>query len=370
MINFNEGIVIEITEKHENITKLLIELNGKKFKAINYKQMTGQIKVGDVVKINTTAMDLGLGTGGYHFVMSNNSNKHQEENSPGHIMKLRYTPMQMKVLAIEEDDSLYHSVFNDKDSIDGHLVIVASLHSMLAPLVVGLKYLDESININYIMTEGASLSLDFSDTVRDLKTRGLINKTITIGNGFGGDYEAVNIYSGLISSKWILNGDITIIAMGPGIVGTGTKFGFTGLEQGDHINAVKNLGGLDLVVPRISFADKRERHYGISHHTITTLTKATNVRGNIIFPLLDNSYGEIDRQILNSGLDKMHNIYFENGAFIEEAFIKYRVNPTTMGRDIGSDKEYFLTLGAVAKMGYNLFIGRNIDDFSRKNYEI
>ena len=31
--------------------------------------------------------------------------------------------------------------------------------------------------------------------------------------------------------------------MGPGIVGSGTKYGFTGIEQGYIIDVINNLGG-------------------------------------------------------------------------------------------------------------------------------
>ncbi len=42
---------------------------------------------------------------------------------------------------------------------------------MLAPIVAMLKYLNEDIKINYIMTDGGSLPIDFSNTVRDLKSK-------------------------------------------------------------------------------------------------------------------------------------------------------------------------------------------------------
>ena len=65
--------------------------------------------------------------------------------------------------------------------------------------------------------------------------------------------------------------------MGPGIAGTGTKYGFTGIEQGPILDAVKKLGGMPISIPRISFADKRDRHQGISHHSITVLKEIVNV---------------------------------------------------------------------------------------------
>ena len=173
-------------------------------------------------------------------------------------MKLRYTPHQIRCLAAEEEDSQYHDVFNEFISLNNHSVVVGSLHSMLAPIVAMLKWFDSSIKINYLMTDGGSLPIYFSNTVRELKDKKLINKTITIGHAFGGDLECTNIYTGLIAAKEILKGDVTIVTMGPGIVGTGTKYGFSGIEQGQNVDAVNTLRGEAVIVPRISFKDLRK----------------------------------------------------------------------------------------------------------------
>src|SRR5699024_8006760 len=143
------------------------------------------------------------------------------------------------------------------------------------------------IRINYLMTDGGSLPIYFSNTVKLLKENELIKKTITIGHAFGGDLECTNIYTGLIAAKEILKGDVTIITMGPGIVGTGTKYGFSGIEQGQIIDAVNTLGGNPIVAPRISFKDSRKRHIGISHHTRTVLSEITKTSGKVIIPILD-----------------------------------------------------------------------------------
>ena len=179
MLSYKEASIVKIYEEDENITYVEVEIDGSNWKAINYNKLTGKVNIGDTVIVNTTAAE--------------------EENSP------------------------YHEAFLNFKSLDGHLFILGSLHSMLAPIVAIMKYLDEDIKINYIMTDGGSLPIDFSNTVRDLKSKKLIENTITIGHAFGGDLECTNIYTGLIAAKEILKGDISIITMGPGIVGTGTK---------------------------------------------------------------------------------------------------------------------------------------------------
>ena len=38
---------------------------------------------------------------------------------------------------------------------------------------------------------------------------------------------------------------------------------------------------MPIAIPRISFADQRERHKGISHHSITVLKEIVNVSVNL-----------------------------------------------------------------------------------------
>ena len=284
-----------------------------------------------------------------HFIIFNYNNEIKDFEGKGHIMKLRYTPHQIKCLAVEEEESPYHDVFLNFKSLENHRFIIGSLHSMLAPIVAMLKYIDKDIKINYIMTDGGSLPIDFSNTVRNLKSKGLIGKTITIGHAFGGDLECTNIYTGLIAAKEILKGDVTIITMGPGIVGTGTKYGFSGIEQGNILDAVNTLGGKAILVPRISFKDSRERHNGISHHTRTILSEISKTSGTVVFPLLDREKMElINKQIESLNLKEKHNIVYDRGDDIAKAMDSFDLNIKTMGRGFEEDREFFLTLGAVA----------------------
>ena len=160
-------------------------------------------------------------------------------------------------------------------------VVVGTLHSMLTPFVASYKRHNPNKKLVYIMTDGAALPIYLSKNVQNLKEKNLIDNTITIGNAFGGDYECINIYTALITAKEILNADAVFVSMGPGIAGTGTKYGFTGIEQGPILDAVKKLGGMPIAIPRISFADKRDRHNGISHHSMTVFKEIVNVSVNI-----------------------------------------------------------------------------------------
>lgn len=349
MLSKKLAIVEKILEDHIDITTVEVNSNGEISKAINYKDLTGNINIGDKIVINTTARELSLGTGGVDFVIYNYTNKEDKYEGKGHIMKLRYTPYQMGVLACEEENSPYHEIIKNFKSLDGHKVIVATLHSMLGPICASLKYIDKDLNITYIMTDGASIPISFSKNVKELKEKSIIDNTITINQAFGGDYECVNIYTGLITSKEVLKSDVTIIALGPGIVGTSTKYGFSGVEQSFYSDAVNNLGGKSIIVPRVSFQDKRDRHYGLSHHTITILSELTNTKSDIVFHQYEeDKYNLIQKTLLENNIIEKHNIKFCNGEIVKEAMDYYKLNTKVMGRGINEDIEYFLTLGAIA----------------------
>ncbi|HZK57483.1 MAG TPA: DUF3866 family protein, partial [Clostridia bacterium] len=309
MISIRHGKVTEIINKLEGRTDILVNIDNKNEKAINYDCLTGVIKKGDNIILNTTAVELNLGTGGCHFVIYNLDNGNQNISTGGHIMKLRYTPFQIKTYTAEEQNSPYHNVFHEFESLNKMPIIVGTLHSMLIPIVSTLKYLNGNLKIAFIMTDGAALPLYLSNNVYELKKRDIIYKTITLGHAFGGDYEVINIYNALIAAKEIAGCDVAVVTMGPGIVGTGTPYGFTGVEQGHIIDAVNDLGGISIAVPRITFRDKRKRHYGLSHHSITVLRKITKTRSNIVLPqFLLQQEKVIEKQLRENDLTRKHNI--------------------------------------------------------------
>ena len=77
------------------------------------------------------------------------------------------------------------------------------------------------------------------------------------------------------------NSSHTVCSIGPGIVGTGTRFGHGGLAAAEAANAALALGGVPVIAVRVSAADERPRHRGVSHHTDAVLSL---VRGDAVVP--------------------------------------------------------------------------------------
>ena len=270
MIQIRRGTVVEARATGFGRTDLVVDIAGARAKAIAYDSLTGPVEAGDTVVLNTTAVTLGLGTGGLHIVMAVEG-REQPGPATGHAMKLRYTPVQTAVDAVEQTHA---DALDEVTSLRGLPVIVAGLHSAIAPAVIGARAVDPSLRIAYVMTDAAALSMAFSDTVPALRAAGLLDTTITAGQATGGELEAISLFGALAAAAAIARADVVVIAMGPGNLGSASLLGFASIEVAAIVNAVAAMEGTPIVVPRISFADARERHRGLSHHTITALSLA------------------------------------------------------------------------------------------------
>ena len=128
--------------------------------------------------------------------------------------------------------------------------------------------------VAYVMTDGGALPAAFSRAVAGLADAGWLAATLTVGQAFGGDHEAVTTHTGLLAARHVVGADVTVVAQGPGNVGTGTRWGYSGVACADALHAADVLGGRSVASLRVSGADRRERHRGISHHSRTAYGRA------------------------------------------------------------------------------------------------
>lgn len=367
MIRLRIGRVLSINRRWNDTVELSVTVDGGRGKAVHYEAMLGPVEPGDSVWLNTTAVSLGLGTGGYHFVMGRApdtavSRGAVDSDARGHIMKLRYTPFQIKVMAAEEEESPYRKEIEAFDGLHDRPVIVAGLHSALAPVAVAFKELaGMRARLAFVMTDGAALPLSFSRLVADLKERNLVDCTVTAGHAYGGDLEAVNLHSGIVVAATAGRADCIVIAMGPGVVGTGTRYGTTALEQGIAVDAAATLGGYPIAVARISFADPRPRHNGLSHHTVTALGEIAHARACIPIPKLQGEQKEaIAKALTDSGLHHKHDVVFHDAEPVLSAMERHRLQVTTMGRTPVEDPAYFLSAAAAGMEGVRQHVRRTM----------
>jgi hypothetical protein len=255
-LSLRRGRVTRVVERHEGLVRL--EVDG--VACVAYPPLTGPVALGDEVLVNEQARLLGLGSGGFDVLHANLTRGVGLAPAEGaHVIKLPYTPMQVAVRHGEEDEA-------PAEALDGLPVVCCSLHSQLAPVCAGL----EGRRVAYVQLPGGALPVALSDALRVLRARGLVELAIGAAACFGGDVDCVDVWSALALAK-ARGVDAVVCANGPGIVGTGTALGHGGLAAATAANAAVALGGRPVIAPRLSEADPRDRHRGLSHHTRSVL---------------------------------------------------------------------------------------------------
>jgi hypothetical protein len=228
--------------------------------------LVGASHPGDEVIVNVEALDLGLGSGGFDVVHANLT---RGLNAPGadsrNVMKLNYTSLQHTVEPVETVGA---------QSLElplGRPVAVLSLHGQLAPVAWAYAQASPGARLGYVQTGGGALPGAHSRTVAALRRDGLLDGHITAAAAYGGELEAVSVAGALHHGIGVLGWDAAVVGPGPGIVGSSSRLGHGGMAALDSAHVALALGCPALLVARMSSADSRERHRGISHHTLTVL---------------------------------------------------------------------------------------------------
>ena len=383
-------------------------VDGAPVRALAYPELTGAPRPGDRVLLNTSALDLGLGTGGYALVIALPDRLPPDPDGPGHLVKARYTPLQTCVLGADEQGSPYHEVLTEADDLGGMPVVVADLHSALpavlaafysermpaagpadadagaagaatapdappapgippapgtlpapdapqlpgAPLAPGtppaLGQPGSLPRVVYVMLDGGALPAWFSRTAAALREAGWLAGVVTVGQAFGGDLEAVTLHSGLLVAREVLGAAVAVVSQGPGNLGTGTRWGFSGVASGEAVNAAAVLGGRPVASLRVSEADPRERHRGISHHSLTAYGRVALARADVVVPELP---GEFGARLLTEAapLAARHSLVRVSVDGLTEVLRACPVPLSTMGRGLDEDPSYFLAAAAAGR---------------------
>jgi Protein of unknown function (DUF3866) len=331
----------------------MVTVNGASLRALAYPALVGSPRVGDRVLLNVTALEAGLGTGGYALVVAIPDRLPADSGIAGHIVKSRYTPLQVMTGSADEQGSEYHESLKSADSLNGLPVVVADLHSALPAILAGLYSAAGSPRVAYVMTDGGALPAWFSRTVAGLREAGWLAATVTTGQSFGGDLEAVTVHSGLLTARHAVGADVAIVAQGPGNLGTGTKWGYSGVAAGEAVNAAATLGGRPVASLRVSFADPRERHQGVSHHSLTAYGQVALARADVVVPALPEP--QAARVAADAvPLAARHNLVTVPVDGLAEALRACPVPLSTMGRSLEQDLAYFLAAAAAGRHAASL----------------
>ncbi len=257
-LSLKRGRISRVVERYADLVRC--EVDG--VPCVAFPSLTGSVGEGDEVLVNVQARELGLGSGGFDVLYANLTQGLELPADPGaHVMALPYAPGQWAVRHAEEDGGL-------ADELGGMPVVLCTVHSQVVPVCAALA----GLRVAYIQVAGGALGLALSDAVRALRQRGLIAATASVAPCFGGDVRCVSVAS---AELWAaMTHDIAVCAVGPGIIGTGTRFGHGAVSLAEAANVASALGGTPILAERISSVDERARHRGVSHHTRAVLDLA------------------------------------------------------------------------------------------------
>ena len=284
---------VEITGAPKGASSLI---PGLQVRAVAYEALTGVPVAGERVRLEVSALDRALGTGGHAMVSARLDALPADPPREGHLVKARYMPDQVMVTGVDEQGTTHHGLLSqpigDVD-LEGMPVVVADLHSSLPAVLAGLRSPDgaRQPRVVYVMTDGGALPLAYSRLVAALSEAGWLAGTVTAGQAWGGDIEAVSIHNALLAARHVLHADTAIVIQGPGNLGTETPWGFSGVACGDAVNAIATLGGRPVACLRVSQADARPRHLGTPHHSMTAYGRVALAGADVVVPILEGALG-------------------------------------------------------------------------------
>ncbi|WP_432907097.1 DUF3866 family protein [Micromonospora matsumotoense] len=354
MVRWRSGTVTAVRRRWAGAVEIDVALpDGATMRALAYPELVGDPEPGDRVLLNAGALLMGLGTGGYALVVAlpdrlpADPPQSGDTRDAGHLVKARYTPLQPIMLGVDEEASPHHALLATVDSLDGMPVVTADLHSALPAILAGIHADAPQTRVAYLLTDGGALPAWFSRTLDGL--RDALVGTVSVGQAFGGDLEAATLHTGLLAARHVLRADVAIVAQGPGNLGTGTRWGFSGVAVGEAVNAVAVLGGRPVGSLRISDADARPRHQGVSHHSLTAYGRVALAPAELVVPdgLAAELAARVDAAL--APLAARHTLVRVDTDGLDAALRALPVGLSTMGRGLDADHAYFLAAAAAGR---------------------
>jgi hypothetical protein len=319
LLKLRRGVVVEEQP-------LIIEVNGERRPAWADETLLGPMREGDAVLVNTEALDLALGSGGFDLVHANLTRGLESGGEAGaNVIKLNYTSLQHAVEPVERPE--------DDASEPGRIpVLVVPLHGHLAPAAWAAAE-EGDLHVGYVQTAGGALPGAISRDVVQLRERGLLRDHITAGPAYGGSGEAITVL-GALDAASTRGWQAAIVGPGPGILGSATRYGHGGMTALDSAHAALALRMPTLLAPRLSEGDPRQRHRGLSHHTATVLGL---LLGEVQIPV------PADEPALAASLEQAaggrHRL--SEHAVNLDGYGGSGLPRTSMGRDLEQDRVFF-----------------------------
>jgi hypothetical protein len=323
-----------------SVEPLLVDVGKERRPAWADTVLLGEMRIGDEVVVNVAALDLGLGSGGFDVVHVNLTRGLEGgDHGPEHVIKLNYTSLQHSVEPVEAVDPMFLlPAIRPKRTAEpdraGVSVLVLPLHGHLAPAAWAAAQVRPGLRVGYVQTGGGALPGSLSRDVAELRERGLLCGHITAAPAYGGEHDALSTVGALDAAATRLGWEAILVGPGPGIIGSETEYGHGGIAAVESAHAALSLGMPTTISPRLSSADPRERHLGLSHHTYTVL-ELLLAPVNVAVP---TDVPDVAAE-LEAAREERHHLHLAPADL--DGYSASGLPTTTMGRTIDEDPLFF-----------------------------
>ena len=320
-------------------------------RALAYTAMVGTPQPGERVLLNASALLKGLGTGGLAFVVARPDHLPADPPAGPGTSSRPATPRCSRCCSPSTSRTARTTTpWPTPTTWRGCRWSSPTCTRRCRPCSPASGRCAREARVAYVMTDGGALPAAFSRAVAGLADAGWLAATLTVGQAFGGDHEAVTTHTGLLAARHVVGADVTVVAQGPGNVGTGTRWGYSGVACADALHAADVLGGRGVASLRVSGADRRERHRGISHHSRTAYGRALLTPADVPVTTLPDPQLDalVRRQLadLVSGARAALTVVEVPADGLLEALPTSPVPLTTMGRGLDADPAPFVAAAA------------------------
>ena len=129
----------------------------------------------------------------------------QPPQPAGHLVKARYLPLQAMVAGADEQGSDYHDAAGGRGLAGRDAGAGRGSAFRPGAGLLAIAHDRPGTRVVYVMSDQGALPLAFSRSVASLRDAGLLAATVTVGQAFGGDLEAVTVHSGLLAARLALS---------------------------------------------------------------------------------------------------------------------------------------------------------------------
>ncbi len=359
---------VTITQAPDNAVAFL---PGTQVQALSYEHLIGPVTEGDAVRIEVSALDRSLGTGGQAMVSALLTRLPLDDSDEGRMVKCRYMPTQVTTIGEDERDDDFRQLMASGRALRTVPVIAADLHSALPAIITGMRAplpheQQDDVplpRVAYIMTDGGALPAAYSQTAQRLRDEGWIDDIITTGQAWGGTLETVTVHNAILAAV-DRGADMIVVCQGPGNLGTETPWGYSGVAVSHDLQAAALVGTTPMMCARASQADARERHQGLSHHTARIITDLLTVdcpmplpkRRDDSDPFTHLLWEKAERACATSRARGHVSLEPVPCDGLDRALRQCPVTLRTMGRGLDADYLSFLTAACAGRYARNQWL--------------